>query len=91
MTSKSINNNKIKKTGVVKDVLGSARFKVVLEDDGTPDGKLLVGKEVVCTLCGKMYQKRIKIVKGDRVDILIMVFSSDSKDFKGVIVFRLDS
>lgn len=84
-------NNKIKKTGIVKDILGSARFKVILEDDNTPEGKLLAGKELVCTLCGKMYQKRIKIVKGDRVDVTVMIFSSDAKDFKGVIVFRLDN
>ena len=83
-------SNKIEKTGFVKDVLGSARFKVTLEDDGTPEGKVLAGKEIICTICGKMYQKRIKIVKGDKVKLSILVFSSDIADLKGVITFRLD-
>jgi translation initiation factor IF-1 len=37
-----------------------------------------------------MYQKRIKIVKGDKVKLSILVFSSDIADLKGVITFRLD-
>lgn len=83
-------SNKIEKIGFVKDVLGSARFKVTLEDDETPEGKILAGKDIICTICGKMYQKRIKIVKGDKVKISILVFSSEISDLKGVITFRLD-
>lgn len=83
-------SNKIEKIGIIKDVLGSARFKVTLEDDGTPEGKILANKDIICTICGKMYQKRIKIVKGDKVKISILIFSSDISDLKGVITFRLD-
>ena len=83
-------NNKIEKTGIVKDILGSARFKVTLENDNTPEGIILAGKEIICTICGKMYQKRIKIIKGDKVKISILIISNDISNLKGVITFRLD-
>jgi translation initiation factor IF-1 len=85
------NNNKIEITGIVKDVLGSARFKVTLDDNGSAEGKILGGREIICTICGKMHQKRIRIVKGDKVKISILILSSDIADIKGVITFRLDN
>jgi len=90
----TINNttdsNKIEKTGIIKEVLGSARFRVTLQEDNTPEGKLLAGKDLICKISGKMHQKRIKIVRGDRVKLSLSVFSSDIKEIKGVIIFRLD-
>lgn len=80
--------NKIEKIGMVKDVLGSVRFRVILEEDESPEGKILKNKEIVCNLCGKMYQKRIRIIKGDKVKVLLSI--DDINHITGVIIFRLD-
>lgn len=85
-----MSSNKIEKTGIVKEILGSARFKITLESDDSPESNILTGKDVICTICGKMRQKRIKIVKGDKVKVSLLVFSNNLEDLKGVITFRLD-
>jgi translation initiation factor IF-1 len=83
-------NNKIEKIGIIKEILGSTRFRVTLENDNTPESKILAGQDLVCSLCGKMYQRRIKIIKGDKVKLSLMISSEDLKNIKAVIIFRLD-
>ena len=82
-------NDKIEKIGIMTEILGSARFKVLLNnDDNYP---VLNNITMTCNICGKMRQKRIKIVKGDKVKVSIIVCSNNIEDLKGTIVFRLDN
>jgi len=65
---------KIRLEGVVKLVLPGTKFKVE-----TPNGK-----EVICTLSGKMRQFFIKVMPGDKVDIEVSSYDLT----KGRILFR---
>lgn len=48
-------------TGTVTEVLAGTRFRVQMED----------GKEVICYLAGKMRMKRINILLGDKVEVIL--------------------
>jgi len=48
-------------TGTVIEGLAGTRFKVQMED----------GKEVICYLAGKMRMKRINILVGDKVEVVL--------------------
>lgn len=77
----------IERNGTVIEVLGGARFRVTITGNNTPND-VLNGKEVVAALCGKMHQRRIKIVKGDKVKMNIIIIDS-IENMKCTIVFRL--
>jgi translation initiation factor IF-1 len=81
-------SNKIEKIGVITEILGSARFKVLLEEAELYP--ILNNKTIICNICGKMRQKRIKIVKGDKVKVSIVICSNLVEDLKGTITFRID-
>jgi translation initiation factor IF-1 len=81
-------SNKIERTGVITEILGSARFRVLLEE--AEIYPILNNKSIICNICGKMRQKRIKIVKGDKVKVSIIISSNSIEDLKGTITFRLD-
>lgn len=76
----------IERNGVVTEVLGGARFRVAIT--GTSSTDILSGKEVVASLCGKMHQRRIKIVRGDKVKMNVIIIDSID-NMKCTIVFRL--
>jgi len=61
--------------GVVKELLPSATFKVVLDN----------GKSILAHLSGKMRMYRIRISQGDRVKLEISPYDLT----KGRIVYRL--
>lgn len=77
----------IERNGVVIEVLGGARFRVAIASNNTPND-VIGGKEVVVALCGKMRQRRIKIVKGDKVKMNIVIIDNID-NMKCTIVFRL--
>jgi translation initiation factor IF-1 len=47
--------------GTVTDALGAGRFRVHMDD----------GKEVICYLAGKIKLKRIMVLVGDRVEVVL--------------------
>jgi len=66
--------NQEKKVGMVTEALPNTLFRVKLED----------GEEVLCYLAGKMRMYRIKVLVGDKVDVL-----TDPYGGKGRITRRL--
>ncbi len=83
-----IKNDDIERTGIVTDILGSARFQVLIDGDSSAND-LLGGRRVICEICGKMRQKRIKIVKGDKVRLHVAIVG-DLDSMRVTIIFRLD-
>ncbi len=64
----------IRMSGVVKEVLPNALFKVELEN----------GMEIIAHLAGKMRIHYIRIVHGDRVEVELPIYDPT----KGRIVYR---
>jgi translation initiation factor IF-1 len=60
--------------GVVKELLPSARFRVVLEN----------GHEILAHACGRMRKNRIRVLAGDRVTVQMTPYDLS----KGRITFR---
>ena len=76
----------IERNGVVTEVLGGARFRINISPNGP--GDVVGGREAIGALCGKMHQRRIKIVRGDKVKMKIIIID-DIENMKCTIVFRL--
>ncbi len=68
-----MNEEKVKKEGVVTDTLPDTKFRVKLDD----------GREVLAYLSGKMRMHYIKVTIGDKVTLEL---SSDEN--KGRIIYR---
>jgi len=64
----------LRKTGIIKETLPDANFKVELDD----------GKEVFCHLAGKLRIHKIKILVGDRVTVELSPYDEN----RGRIVYR---
>uniref|UniRef100_A0A832E214 Translation initiation factor IF-1 n=1 Tax=candidate division WWE3 bacterium TaxID=2053526 RepID=A0A832E214_UNCKA len=65
---------KVEKSGVVRETLPNATFRVDLED----------GREVLAHISGKMRLHRIKVLPGDSVRVEISPYDPD----RGRIVYR---
>ena len=76
----------IERNGTVIEVLGGARFRVSIIGNANNDP--VNEKEVVAAVRGKMHQRRIKIVKGDKVKMKIIIIDS-LDNMTCTIVFRL--
>ena len=74
--------------GVVTEALPNTLFRVTLEERGPADAKALAGKgeerEILAYLGGKMRMHRIKVLIGDKVEVVL-----DPYGGKGRIVKRL--
>jgi translation initiation factor IF-1 len=68
-------------TGEVTLALPNTLFKVKLAADAPDD---LAGKEILCTLAGKMRLYRIRVMPGDRVKVEMTPYDQN----RGRIVFR---
>lgn len=47
--------------GEVLETLPATRFKVKLDD----------GREVICTLCGRLWRNNIRVIVADRVGVVL--------------------
>ncbi len=65
---------KIEKTGIVKETLPNALFRVELED----------GREVLAYISGKMRLHHIKVLSGDSVRVELSPYDPD----RGRVVYR---
>lgn len=72
----------VEKLGTIVEVLGNARFNVELDEDVVP---FFSHKIVLCSLSGKMSIRRIRVVLGDRVKVLVTVYNN----VLGRIILRL--
>ena len=74
--------------GVVTEALPNTLFRVMMQGDGgSADAKALAGKEereILAYLGGKMRMHRIKVLIGDKVEVVL-----DPYGGKGRIVKRL--
>jgi translation initiation factor IF-1 len=84
--SKYMSLQEIERNGTVIEVLGGARFRVSIIGNANNDP--VNEKEVVAAVRGKMHQRRIKIVKGDKVKMKIIIIDS-LDNMTCTIVFRL--
>lgn len=75
------NNQMLEVNGVVTQALPNTMFRVELEADAP---EKLGGKELLCTLAGKMRLYRIRVMPGDRVKIQMSSYDHN----RGRIVFR---
>lgn len=73
--SEKINPSEVVVEGVVIDARANAMFEVKLDND----------QSVLCTICGKIRTKHIRILPGDRVRIGVNIYDMT----KGRILFRL--
>lgn len=62
-------------TGIVKEVLGGSMFRVEVAE---------VPNLLLCHLSGKMRLNKIRIILGDRVDVVVSPYDLS----KGRIIFR---
>ena len=69
-----MDNQTVRKNGVVLEALPSVQFRVQLEG----------GEEILCHLAGKLRMHRIKILPGDKVTVEMTPY--DQK--RGRIVYR---
>lgn len=69
----------IRLDGRIVEVLGQGRFRIALE--GEEDSEA----ELIAMLCGKMRQRRIRVVLGDEVEVDVSMY--DPK--KGRIMYRI--
>ncbi len=67
--------------GIVTEALPNTMFRVELDKDAPEE---LGGKQVLCTLTGKMRMYRIRVMPGDRVKIEITPYD----ETRGRIIFR---
>jgi translation initiation factor IF-1 len=67
--------------GVVTQALPNTMFRVKLDDKAPEE---LQGKEILCTLSGKMRMYRIRVMPGDRAKVEVTPYDPN----KGRIVFR---
>lgn len=67
--------------GDIIEALPNTMFRVIL-DDSSPDD--FAGKEILCTLSGKMRLYRIRVMPGDRVKVEMTPYD----DKRGRITFR---
>jgi len=69
-----MNKKLLRKTGIVKETLPNANFRVELEE----------GKEVLCHLAGKLRINKIKILVGDQVTVELSPYDES----RGRIIYR---
>jgi len=74
-------NQNIEVSGEVTQALPNATFKVIL-DDGSPED--LGGREILCTIAGKMRLYHIRVMPGDKVKVEITPYDKN----RGRITFR---
>lgn len=68
-------------TGEVTQALPNTTFRVMLGDDAPEE---FAGKEILCTLAGKMRLYRIRVMPGDKVKVEITPYDKN----KGRITYR---
>ena len=69
--------------GSVTEALPNTQFRVNVDDPEAPPE--LAGKELLCTLSGKMRMYRIRVIPGDRVKMEVTPYDLN----KGRITFRM--
>jgi translation initiation factor IF-1 len=67
--------------GTISEALPNTMFRVTIADDAPEEWK---GKEVLCTLSGKMRMYKIRVMPGDKAKIEITPYD----ETRGRIVFR---
>lgn len=67
--------------GTVIKALPNTMFRVVLDEDAPEEWS---GKEILCTLSGKMRMYRIRVMPGDRAKIQVTPYDEN----RGRIIFR---
>ncbi|MCH7952070.1 translation initiation factor IF-1 [Patescibacteria group bacterium] len=67
--------------GTVTQALPNTMFRVKLDEDAPEEWK---GKEILCTLSGKMRMYRIRVMPGDRAKIQVTSYDEN----RGRIIFR---
>lgn len=67
--------------GVVTQALPNTMFRVKVDDEAPEEWR---GKEILCTLTGKMRMYRIRVMPGDRAKIQVTPYD----ETKGRIIFR---
>ena len=70
----AVNLSKVERSGVVRETLPNATFRVVLED----------GREVLAHISGKMRLHRIKVLSGDTVKVELSPYDQN----RGRITYR---
>jgi translation initiation factor IF-1 len=67
--------------GAVIEALPNTMFRVIVDEDAQEEWQ---GKELLCTLSGKMRMYRIRVMPGDRVKVQVTPYDEE----RGRIVFR---
>jgi translation initiation factor IF-1 len=71
----------IQAEGVITQALPNAMFRVELTADSPPE---IAGKEILCTLSGKMRMYKIRVMPGDKVKLELSPYDLN----RGRIIYR---
>lgn len=76
------NTNNIELDGVVSECLPNTMFRVLINEDAPAE---YAGKEILCTLNGKMRMFRIRVMPGDKVKAEVTPYDPN----RGRITYRV--